>query len=142
MESANLDATRANASEIEPYTMRGAQIVTQYPGFSNRHIICEIETYRGCPRFLTGGCSFCVEPSYGIPQQRAVNDIVKEIESLYKLGIRAFRLGHQADLFTYGSQEIGEYEFPTPNADAIEELFSKIRKVAPDLDCLARHTFH
>ncbi|MHA1633106.1 MAG: radical SAM protein [Candidatus Thorarchaeota archaeon] len=136
LESANLEATRESASEIEPYTNRGAQIVTQYPGFSNKHIICEIETYRGCPRFLTGGCSFCVEPSYGIPQQRAVNDIVKEIESLYKLGIRAFRLGHQADLFTYGSQEIGEYEFPTPNADVIEELFSKIRKVAPDLDVL------
>ena len=136
LESVNLEATRESASEIETYTTRGAQIVTQHPGFSNKHIICEIETYRGCPRFLTGGCSFCVEPSYGIPQQRTVNAIVSEIESLYNLGVRAFRLGHQADLFTYGSQEIGEYEFPTPNASAIEDLFSKIRKVAPDLDVL------
>ena len=136
LEAANLNATRESASEIESYTTKGAQIVTQYPGFSNNHIICEIETYRGCPRFLTGGCSFCVEPSYGIPQQRTVNAIVSEVESLYKLGVRAFRLGHQADLFTYGSQEIGEYEFPTPNESAIDELFSKIRKVAPDLDVL------
>ncbi|TFG95560.1 radical SAM protein, partial [Candidatus Thorarchaeota archaeon] len=136
LESADLDATRESASEIEPYTIRGAQIVTQHPGFSNKHIICEIETYRGCPRFITGGCSFCVEPSYGMPQQRTTNDIVNEIESLYKLGVRAFRLGHQADLFTYCSQEIGEYEFPTPNAAAIDELFFKIRKVAPDLDVL------
>ena len=136
LESANLDATRESASEIEAYTIKGAQIVTQYPGFSNNYIICEIETYRGCPRFLSGGCSFCVEPSYGIPQQRTANAIVKEIESLYNLGVRAFRLGHQADLFTYGSEEIGEYEFPTPNVDAIDELFSKIRKVAPQLDVL------
>ncbi|TFH08988.1 MAG: radical SAM protein [Candidatus Thorarchaeota archaeon] len=136
LESANLETTRESASEIEPYTIKGAQIVTQHPGFSNKYIICEIETYRGCPRFLTGGCSFCVEPSYGIPQQRKVNDIVKEIESLHKLGVGAFRLGHQADLFTYGSQEIGEYEFPTPNVNAIDELFSKIRNVAPDLDVL------
>lgn len=136
LESANMEATRENASEIESYTIKGAQIVTQHPGFSNKHIICEIETYRGCPRFLTGGCSFCVEPSYGMPQQRKATDIVIELESLYKLGVRAFRLGHQADLFTYGSQEIGEYEFPTPNVEVIDELFSKIRKVAPDLDVL------
>jgi len=136
LESANLELTRENASEMESYTTKGSQIVTQYPGFANKHMICEIETYRGCPRFLSGGCSFCVEPSYGIPQQREVNAIVKEIESLYKLGVRAFRLGHQADLFTYGSREIGEYEFPTPNVDAIDELFTKIRKVAPDLDVL------
>ncbi|MGY5880099.1 MAG: radical SAM protein [Candidatus Thorarchaeota archaeon] len=136
LESANLELTRESSSEMESYTTKGAQIVTQYPGFTNKHMICEIETYRGCPRFLSGGCSFCVEPSYGIPQQREANAIVKEIESLYKLGVRAFRLGHQADLFTYGSHEIGEYEFPTPNVEAIDELFSKIRKVAPDLDVL------
>ncbi|MFW9843156.1 MAG: radical SAM protein [Candidatus Thorarchaeota archaeon] len=136
LESANLETTRDDSAEIESYATKGTKIVTQHPGFPNKYMICEIETYRGCPRFLSGGCSFCVEPSYGIPQQRAVEAIVKEIESLYNFGVRAFRLGHQADLFTYGSQEIGEYEFPTPNVDAIEELFSKIRRVAPDLDVL------
>ncbi|MFX1559794.1 MAG: radical SAM protein, partial [Promethearchaeota archaeon] len=48
----------------------------------------------------------------------------------------AFRIGHQADLFTYGSKEMAEVEFPTPNPEAVEELFSKIRLGAPDLDVL------
>lgn len=135
-ESANLERTRNSAIEIEPYTTKGAKIVTQYPGFSTGYIICEIETYRGCPRYLTGGCSFCVEPSFGIPQQRTPEGIANEISELYKLGVKAFRLGHQADFFTYGSPEIGEYEFPTPNVSVIEELLSKIRRVAPDLDVL------
>ncbi|TFG31009.1 radical SAM protein [Candidatus Thorarchaeota archaeon] len=135
-ESVDLNYTRTSAEEIESFTRRGAHIVTQSPGFSRGHIICEIETYRGCPRYFTGGCSFCVEPSYGIPQQRTINAIVQEIEELYNLGIRAFRLGHQADLFTYGSKEIGEFEFPTPDAEIIEKLFSTIRKVAPDLAVL------
>ncbi|MGY5865051.1 MAG: radical SAM protein [Candidatus Thorarchaeota archaeon] len=135
-ESIDLDLTRKGVEEIEDFVKRGVSIVNQHPGFSNRHIICEIESYRGCPRFLTGGCSFCVEPSYGPPQQRTPDAIAGEIQVLYEQGIRAFRIGHQADLFTYGSKEMSEVEFPTPNPDAIEELFSKIRNSAPDLDVL------
>ncbi len=135
-ESVDLEYSRTSAQEIEPFATKGAHIVTQAPGFSNGHLICEIETYRGCPRFLTGGCSFCVEPSYGIPQQRTVNAIVSEVEALYGLGVRAFRLGHQADIFTFGSSEIGEFEFPTPDVEVLEKLFSGIRTVAPNLDVL------
>jgi radical SAM superfamily enzyme with C-terminal helix-hairpin-helix motif len=136
LESVNTDLARQDASEIEDFVKRGASIVQQHPGFSNGHIICEIESYRGCPRFITGGCSFCVEPSYGPPQQRASHAIAGEIRALYQLGIRAFRIGHQADLFTYGSKEMSETEFPTPNPVAIEELFSKIRTGAPGLHVL------
>ena len=136
LESVNFDMTRKNAEEIESYIERGVSIVRQHPGFQNGHIICEIESYRGCPRFLTGGCTFCVEPSYGPPQQRTPNAIAGEIHALYEQGIRAFRIGHQADLFTYGSKEMSEVEFPTPNPEAIENLFSKIRIGAPDLDVL------
>jgi radical SAM superfamily enzyme with C-terminal helix-hairpin-helix motif len=136
LENLEPDKVRDDFSEIEDYAQIGARIVEQHPGFSRSHIICEIETYRGCPRFLTGGCSFCVEPLYGEPQQRAVKDILREIESLYSSGIRAFRIGRQADLFTYGSHEMGTEEFPQPNPAAIEALFSGIRNVAPELDVL------
>jgi radical SAM superfamily enzyme with C-terminal helix-hairpin-helix motif len=136
LESANLDLTRKNADEIEGFVKRGVSIVQQHPGFSKGHIICEIETYRGCPRFLTGGCSFCIEPLYGLPQQRTPESIAAELRALYKQGIRSFRIGHQADLFTYGSLEMGEVEFPTPNPDVIEDLFSKIRTGAPELNVL------
>jgi radical SAM superfamily enzyme with C-terminal helix-hairpin-helix motif len=136
LETVDLDLTRESAHEIEEFVKRGVSIVTQHPGFSRGHIICEIESYRGCPRFLTGGCSFCVEPSYGPPQQRDAYDIAGEIQALYEQGVRAFRIGHQADLFTYGSKEMSEVEFPTPNPDAIEDLFFKIRTGAPDLEVL------
>jgi radical SAM superfamily enzyme with C-terminal helix-hairpin-helix motif len=136
LESVNTDLTRQDAAEIEDFVKRGVSIVQQHPGFSNGHIICEIESYRGCPRYITGGCSFCVEPSYGPPQQRTSHAIAGEIHALYQLGIRAFRIGHQADLFTYGSKEMSEAEFPTPNPAAIEEMFSKIRIGAPDLHVL------
>lgn len=136
LDSIDLGMLRSSSQEIEHFIERGTRIVTQHPGFEKNHIICEIESYRGCPRFITGGCSFCVEPSYGEPQQRAYSAIAKEIAALNNLGVRAFRIGHQADLFTYGSTEMGEEEFPRPNPDAIEQLFSAIRNTAPDIEVL------
>lgn len=136
LESLVSDTLRSSFTDIEEYACVGARIVEQHPGYSRSHIICEIETYRGCPRFITGGCSFCVEPLYGEPQQREVSNILREIESLYDAGIRAFRIGRQADLFTYGSREMGIEEFPQPNPVTVETLFSGIRKKAPDLTVL------
>jgi radical SAM superfamily enzyme with C-terminal helix-hairpin-helix motif len=135
-DSVDLRQVRTCSQEIEPYIERGTRIVTQHPNFESKYIICEIESYRGCPRFLTGGCSFCVEPLYGIPQQREHTAIAREIAALDSLGIRAFRIGHQADLFTYGSLEMGDEEFPRPNSEAIEQLFSSVRKVAPHIKVL------
>jgi radical SAM superfamily enzyme with C-terminal helix-hairpin-helix motif len=135
-DSIDLNLVRTSSQEIEQYTLRGTHIVTQHPGFGENHIICEIESYRGCPRFLTGGCSFCIEPSYGEPQQRTYSAIAKEIQTLNHLGVHAFRIGHQADLFTYGSREMGEEEFPVPNPGAIERLFSSIRNAAPNIEVL------
>jgi radical SAM superfamily enzyme with C-terminal helix-hairpin-helix motif len=134
--SIDLDETRTSPQDINEYAVRGSAIVGQHPGRSRGYLICEIETYRGCPRYITGGCSFCVEPLYGPPAQRKPADVVMEIEALYKQGVRAFRIGRQADLFTYGSSEMGEKEFPTPNPSVIESLFSGIRTVAPMLEVL------
>lgn len=131
-----LASVRASEQEIEDYVIKGTRIIRQHPGFSNRYIICEIETYRGCPRYLTGGCSFCTEPLYGEPSQREVDDIVNEVTALYNEGVRAFRIGRQADLFTFGSDEMGVNEFPKPNPEVIENLFSKIRRAAPSLEVL------
>ena len=136
LSAVDLSATRETPQDIEEFAVRGARLIPQHPGYSRGHIICEIETYRGCPRYITGGCSFCTEPLYGHPKQRHPSDVAKEIEALYREGVQAFRIGNQADLFTYGSKEIGEEEFPKPNPDAIQELFSKIRQVAPQLKVL------
>ncbi|MFW9804082.1 MAG: radical SAM protein [Candidatus Thorarchaeota archaeon] len=136
LSSVDFSSTRNALDEVEEFAKRGACVLPQHPGYSAGYIICEVETYRGCPRYVSGGCSFCTEPLYGKPMQRTASDVAKEIESLYEQGVRAFRIGNQADLFTFGSIEIGEEEFPKPNPDVIEELFSKVRRAAPELHVL------
>ncbi|NHI83459.1 MAG: radical SAM protein [Candidatus Thorarchaeota archaeon] len=132
----DLSYSRQGPDEIRGFAVRGANVVVQHPGHAVGYAICEIETYRGCPRYISGGCSFCTEPFYGHPQQRDAVDIAAEVRALHEYGIQAFRIGNQADLFTYGSTEIGEDEFPRPSPEAVESLFAKIRRAAPDLTVL------
>ena len=133
----NVDPTemRPSSSYIRDFAIKGAKIVTQHPNYPD-YLICEIETYRGCPRSIVGGCSFCTTPLYGPPDFRPVKDIVDEVKALYKLGIRAFRLGCQPDLFAYMAHGAGEEEFPRPNPEALRKLYSGIRRVAPNLRTL------
>jgi len=113
----------------------GARIVMQHPRLG-RGLIAEIETYRGCARWITGGCSFCVEPLRGRPITRDPEGILGEVESLYIHGVRAFRLGRQADILVYGSKDLGVEEWPKPDPSALRRLFQGIRNVAPNLEVL------
>lgn len=124
------DYTLANKALI-----RGSRIVRQHPSYG-RNLIVEIETYRGCARWISGGCSFCVEPLRGRPIQRDPRDIAAEVEALYRWGARSFRLGRQADILVYGSRELGDTEWPRPNPEALEMLLRGIRSVAPSLEVL------
>lgn len=133
--SADLNVRRKDASEIREFAVKGAKIVRQHQNYPD-YLIAEIETYRGCPRTVTGGCSFCAEPLKGLPDFRQERDIVKEIEELYKSGIRHFRIGNQPCIFSYKSTDVGSEEFPKPNPEAIERLFRGIRNVAPNLKTL------
>jgi radical SAM superfamily enzyme with C-terminal helix-hairpin-helix motif len=126
---------RSDASAIKKFAIRGASIVKQHPYFPD-HLITEIETYRGCARSIVGGCSFCSEPSKGIPSFRLIKDVISEVQALYNTGIKHFRIGSQPCIFSYMSKESGELEFPQPNPDAIEKLFSGIRTFAPYLKTL------
>jgi len=135
LEKANPYATRRSYKEIEEFILKGTHIVIQHPNYG-KNLIVEIETYRGCPRVITGGCSFCIEPLYGLPVFRDQKDIVREIEELHKLGVKFFRIGRQPDIFAYKSKEIGEKEFPKPSPGEIEKLFKGIRTVAPNLRTL------
>jgi len=126
---------RGSARELREFAIRGASVVEQHPNFPD-YIIAEIETYRGCPRAVVGGCSFCSEPLKGLPDFRPIEDIVDEVASLYKAGVRHFRLGNQPCIFSYMSEGVGELEFPKPNPDALEKLFSGIRAVTPGIKTL------
>jgi radical SAM superfamily enzyme with C-terminal helix-hairpin-helix motif len=96
----------------------------------------ELESYRGCIRYKSGGCAFCIEPLFGEPQFRQPKDIISEVEALGKAGAVNFRLGAQSCIFSYGAEDVGESETPIPDPKTIEELFSGIRKAAPTLKVL------
>jgi len=128
-------ACRTSPHTISTFAVRGAGIVSQHPFFP-AYLISEIETYRGCSRSITGGCSFCSEPSKGRPSFRTVDEICDEIAALYTAGIRHFRIGNQPCIFSYLAKGAGDVEFPKPNPQALNRLFRGIRTVAPDLKTL------
>lgn len=126
---------RPNQKFISKFAIRGAEITTQHPCYG-LNLICEVETYRGCPRAITGGCSFCIEPLKGLPDFRPVEDVVEEIKALYSYGVRSIRLGRQPDFFTYHAENVGDVEFPKPKPEAIRRLLHGIRSEAPNLRTL------
>ncbi len=128
-EKVDVYRTRTSA-DLREIAIAGAEIVKQHQDYPNT--MAEIETCRGCYRAC---CSFCIEQFYGKPDYRAVEDIVAEVEALYRAGIRHFRIGRQPDLFAYQSFET-DGEFPRPNPQAIERLYKGIRSAAPELKVL------
>lgn len=121
-----LDYTRT-----DPWSVAGSEIIGQHPDFP--YVMCELETARGCSHGTTGGCSFCTEPFYGIPNYRPIMALTEEVAALASYGARHFRVGRQPDILAYGA---GPGEFPTPVPEKIEALFSGIRTAAPDLRTL------
>lgn len=118
--------------DLSRWLVAGSGIITEHPRFP--WLICEIETARGCSRAVTGGCSFCTEPFYGLPQYRLAEDVHAEIAALAGHGAVHFRLGRQPDILAYGTK--GEKEFPAPDPVALEALFAGIREAAPNLKTL------
>ena len=112
--------------EIARWGRKGAFIIKQHPDYP--HVMCELETYRGCPR--DSHCSFCTEPFYGKPDFREIKDVVNEVSELYMHKARYFRIGRQPDLFMYRARD------GVPDPQAIEELYRGIRNAAPDLKVL------
>ncbi|MFW6142200.1 MAG: radical SAM protein, partial [Candidatus Saliniplasma sp.] len=125
----------AEVEEREDWLKFGAKAVKRHLMFPDP-LLAEIETFRGCPRYISGGCSFCSEPVYGEPQFREQEDIVEEMGLLYDYGIRHFRLGGQSCIFSYKAEGVGEVEVVEPRPVELEELFSGIVDRCPDLKVL------
>ena len=111
--------------ELSRWAPGGAFIVEQHPNHPE-HLICEIETSRGCAY----RCSFCTEPLYGNPAFRTADAVVAEVSTLADHGVSHVRLGRQADILAFGGD--GE----APNPAALRRLYTGIREVAPDLETL------
>ena len=123
------EGARDDYGLVKELSAIGAEMIKEHPYFPN--VICEVEVSRGCER--SSFCSFCTEPIlHGRLRSRPVEDIVEEVRALYKAGCRAFRLGRSANIIAYMSERSGG----RPNAMVIEELYSGIRSVAPDLEVL------
>ena len=120
---------------VDRVAVLGARIAAQHPRLAHG-LIAEIETYRGCARWVSGGCSFCVEPLRGRPVQRSPESIVAEVEALYNWGVRGFRLGRQADILVYGSRGLSVEEWPRPEPEALERLFHGVRRAAPNAEVI------
>jgi len=110
------------------WLVAGAPVIREHPSFP--HLMCELETATGCSRAVSGGCSFCTEPFYGPPRFRRVDEIASEVAALSANGALHFRLGRQPDLLTYG---VTGGEFPCPDPEKLRDLFTEIRRAAPEL---------
>lgn len=121
--------------ERNRWLVKGAQVVKRHPMYPDP-LLAEIGTYRGCPRYISGGCSFCSEPLYGKPDFRDQKDVIEEIKELYYLGIRHFRLGGQSCSFSYKAKGIGKTEIPEPRPEEIKKLLGGVREECENIKVL------
>jgi len=120
-----------STAEWDRWLMKGAECVLSHPDFP-QPLIAEIETYRGCIRYKSGGCSFCVEPLKGMPKFREPENIIAEVKRLHELGVRNFRLGAQTCFISYKAHLDGT-DRPRPDPEAIETLLSGIASLGVDV---------
>ena len=122
-------------AEWDRWAFRGADVVPRHPDFPEP-LIAELDTTKGCVRYVNGGCSFCIEPQYGITKFRPLEGILAEVRRLADVGVRNFRLGGQADFFSYQALGLGTSPTPSINVPALESLLRGIHEAAPRLRIL------
>ncbi|MFP4662504.1 MAG: radical SAM protein [Halanaerobiales bacterium] len=130
-----LSEDKIKQNEIDKYVGRwavaGAALTKRHPSYPQ--LVCEIETFRGCPRMKH--CAFCSERLKEKLYQRPVQDIVNEVAALAQAGNHFYRLGCQTDLLLYQAHRLDNGDFIL-NPAAVEELYSGIREADPDLKVL------
>ncbi|MCP4131692.1 MAG: radical SAM protein [bacterium] len=129
-----VDAFRTT-DEIGRWAQYGAPVVRYHPDFPS--LVCEIETYRGCPR--QQHCSFCSEGLFSSIEFRQEDEILTEIDALIKQGISRFRIGRQADILQYKTPFSSfKNGFSQPDPAPVSNLFAalKERKLRGDITVL------
>lgn len=124
---------RRTAEEWERWLVRGAECCKMHPDHGGP-LIAEMQMYRGCVRYISGGCSFCIEPLQGEVAFRTPESLIREAEALSAAGVRNLRLGAQSCVFCYMSKDTGRSEVPRPNTAAVTSLLEGIRRaVQPEV---------
>lgn len=126
----DMEETQSPSEIVDRWAPLGAEVTDKHPRYP--HLVCEIETFRGCPR--SSHCSFCSEGLKQVVYQRSIAGIIAEVRALAELGNTYFRLGAQTDLLLYQARREGDVLIPNPQA--IEELYAGIRLAVPGLRVL------
>ena len=113
--------------EQNTWSLSGAEVVKKHQNYP-KMLVAEIETFRGCTRYQSGGCSFCIEPEFGEPLFRDQADIIAEVKSLKNAGVSNYRLGAQSCIYSYKSKDVGTHSAPQPVPEELEQLLSGIRQ--------------
>jgi radical SAM superfamily enzyme with C-terminal helix-hairpin-helix motif len=131
--SGRIDDRRRTQEEWNRWLLKGADACKRHPDHGGQ-LIAEVQMYRGCVRYISGGCSFCTEPLLGGVHSRTPAEVLREVVALSLAGVRNFRLGAQSCVYCYMSAEIGKSETPKPNPDTVERLLKGIReRVDPEV---------
>jgi len=116
--------------EWNRWMMLGADIVKEHQDHP-QPLIAEVETYRGCHRFRSGGCSYCIEPLKGEPLMRSPGDVSEEVSRLKEMGVRNIRIGGQTCIISYGSKDY--LGIPKPEPDIVNGLFTELAEMRFDV---------
>ena len=111
--------------EWNRWMLLGADIVKEHQDFP-QPLMVEIESYRGCHRYASGGCSFCIEPTKGKPLMRQPEDILAEAKKLRTLGVCNIRVGGQTCIISYGSEDFSS-GVPRPVPSKVRQLFEGLK---------------
>lgn len=124
---------RRTHEEWNSWLLKGALAAASHPDHGGM-LIAEVQMYRGCVRYISGGCRFCVEPMLGEVQFRQPADILAEVRALSEQGVRNFRLGAQSCVYCYLAKGVGETEVPTPNVEAVSGVLRAIKEtIGPEV---------
>ncbi len=129
MTGKEVDERFRNLDEWNKWMLLGADVVKQHQDYPYP-LIAEIETYRGCHRYASGGCAYCIEPLKGKPLMRSPEDVLAEATKLRDNGIRNIRIGGQTCIISYGSTDRSDP--PKPNVEAVRTLFYGLRDLGFD----------
>jgi len=119
--------------EWNRWAVKGASVVGSHPDFP-QPLIAEIDVYKGCVRFCTGGCSFCSEILLGHPRFREPEDIASEIQVLDQLGVTNYRLACPC-MISYKADDI-EKKDAVPVPEEVDNLLNSVTQAAENMRVL------
>ena len=117
------ESRKRTNDEWNRWAIKGISIVKSHPDHP-QPLIAEVDVYKGCIRYHSGGCSFCSEILLGPPRFREPEDVAAEVGALAKAGVTNYRLACPC-MFSYKAKGVGTKDaFPSP--EEVEALLGAV----------------